>query len=207
MQKRLILTAGINSTGYLADSWRHVGGSPFVSSFNPAVAANYGSAPLPPREARYRQAHEFMSVVGALLDSWELRRPADPQAGLWDPDFARPIEHGGEFYNVAGPLNVPRHRRRRALIGQAGASGPGSTLPRPMARSSTAHCCRYRRLAPFETNSVGGPSRKGVMSALGGSFPVWFRSSGGAGKRRWSGTRRCREQAARRGCCGACQGC
>ncbi|MEY9380545.1 hypothetical protein [Rhizobium leguminosarum] len=30
MQKRLILTAGINSTGYLADSWRHVGGSPFV---------------------------------------------------------------------------------------------------------------------------------------------------------------------------------
>ncbi|MGR9132329.1 NtaA/DmoA family FMN-dependent monooxygenase [Rhizobium leguminosarum] len=219
MPKRLILTAGINSTGYLADSWRHVGGSPLVfaefdhylrttriahagtldavffsdhpalgadpaqrplhsfepltlstalavavpdigfeitvsstysapydlarrlatldhisggrvicnvvSSFNPAVAANYGSAPLPPREARYRQAHEFMSVVGALLDSWELRRPADPQAGLWDPDFARPIGHRGEFYNVAGPLNVPRDRQRRALIGQAGASGPG----------------------------------------------------------------------------------
>ncbi|WP_246719476.1 LLM class flavin-dependent oxidoreductase [Rhizobium laguerreae] len=96
-----------------------------VSSFNPAVAANYGSAPLPPREARYRQAHEFMSVVGALLDSWELRLPADPQARLWDPDFARPIGHRGEFYNVAGPLNVPRDRRRRALIGQAGASGPG----------------------------------------------------------------------------------
>ncbi|MDL2408496.1 NtaA/DmoA family FMN-dependent monooxygenase [Rhizobium calliandrae] len=219
MQRRLILTAGINSTGYLADSWRHVSDSPLVfaefdhylratriahagrldavffsdhpalgadpaqrplhsfepltlstalavavpdigfeitvsstysapydlarrlatldhisggrvicnivSSFNPAVAANYGSAPLPPREARYRQAHEFMSVVTALLKSWNLRRPVDPQSGVWDPDFARPISHKGEFYSVAGPLNVPSDARRRALIGQAGASGPG----------------------------------------------------------------------------------
>jgi FMN-dependent oxidoreductase (nitrilotriacetate monooxygenase family) len=218
MQPRLILTAGINSTGYLAESWRHVSGSPLifaefdhylrttkiahsgrldavffsdhpalgadpaqrplhsfepltlstalamavpdigfeitvsstfsapydlarrlatldhisggrvicniVSSFNPAVAANYGSAPLPPREARYRQAHEFMSVVTALLDSWDLRRPADPQSGVWNPEFARPIGHKGEFFSVAGPLNVPRGPQR-PLIGQAGASGPG----------------------------------------------------------------------------------
>lgn len=34
-----------------------------VSSFNPDVAANFGSEPLPPRKARYERAQEFLDVV------------------------------------------------------------------------------------------------------------------------------------------------
>lgn len=37
-----------------------------VSSFNPNVAANFGSAPLPPRGERYSRAAEFMDVVKQL---------------------------------------------------------------------------------------------------------------------------------------------
>ena len=95
-----------------------------VSSFNPAVAANFGSAPLPPREARYRQAHEFMAVFNRLFDSWDLRPSPDPQAA-WDAAGARPLDHHGEFYSIAGPLNVPRGPQGRPVIGQAGGSSDG----------------------------------------------------------------------------------
>lgn len=95
-----------------------------VSSFNPAVAANFGAAPLPPREARYRQAHEFMDVLGALFDSWALA-PSSDGTQAWDSEGARPIGHRGEFYTVAGPLNVPRGPQGRPVIGQAGSSEAG----------------------------------------------------------------------------------
>lgn len=95
-----------------------------VSSFNPAIAANFGDAPLPGREARYRQAHEFMRVFGALLDSWSLQEAATPDRA-WDEAGAKPIDHRGEFFTVAGPLNVPVGPQRRPVIGQAGASEAG----------------------------------------------------------------------------------
>lgn len=95
-----------------------------VSSFNPAVAANFGSAPLPPREARYRQAHEFMAVFNALFESWNLRPSPTPDA-VWDASGVRPLNHQGEFYSVAGPLNVPVGPQTRPVIGQAGASSDG----------------------------------------------------------------------------------
>ena len=95
-----------------------------VSSFNPAIAANFGHAPLPDRDARYRQAHEFMAVFGALLDSWSLR-PADAADLAWDPKGAGPMDHEGEFFSVTGPLNVPVGPQRRPVIGQAGASDAG----------------------------------------------------------------------------------
>lgn len=95
-----------------------------VSSFNPAVAANFGSAPLPPRDARYRQAHEFMAVFNGLFESWELRASASPEAA-WDASGARRLDHKGEFYSVAGPLNVPVGPQGRPVIAQAGASNDG----------------------------------------------------------------------------------
>ncbi|CDP51595.1 Nitrilotriacetate monooxygenase component A [Devosia sp. DBB001] len=95
-----------------------------VSSFNPAVAANFGSAPLPPREARYRQAHEFMAVFNALFESWDVR-PSPTAEGAWDASGAHRLDHKGEFYSVAGPLNVPTGRQGRPVMAQAGASNDG----------------------------------------------------------------------------------
>jgi FMN-dependent oxidoreductase (nitrilotriacetate monooxygenase family) len=97
-----------------------------VSSFNPAVAANFGGDPLPPREDRYRKADEFMRVLYALWESWDLKREGGvPDGRLWDGASAHAIHHEGEFFTVAGPLNVPRGPQGRPVIAQAGASDGG----------------------------------------------------------------------------------
>lgn len=96
-----------------------------VSSFNPAVAANYGSEPLPPREERYRRAGEFLDVVKQLWASWDLPDELAPDGALWDEAEARPIDHHGEFYDVRGPLNVPVGPQGHPVIAQAGASQHG----------------------------------------------------------------------------------
>jgi FMN-dependent oxidoreductase (nitrilotriacetate monooxygenase family) len=99
-----------------------------VSSFNPDIAANFGAAPLPPRADRYRRADEFLDVVKKLWLSWD--RPYDdrPDGPLWDSATARRIDHHGDFFDVAGPLNVPIGPQGHPVICQAGASDAGIDL-------------------------------------------------------------------------------
>jgi alkanesulfonate monooxygenase SsuD/methylene tetrahydromethanopterin reductase-like flavin-dependent oxidoreductase (luciferase family) len=68
-----------------------------------------------PREAEdlaayCQRAGEFISVVKELWDSWEDEGFAlDKASGMFaDPDRVHPINHAGRFFNVRGPLNVPR---------------------------------------------------------------------------------------------------
>ncbi|WP_432842433.1 NtaA/DmoA family FMN-dependent monooxygenase [Dactylosporangium sp. CA-092794] len=99
-----------------------------VSSFNPDIAANFGSAPLPPRAERYRRADEFLEVVKRLWLSWDPPTGEPPAGPLWDDGTARPIDHRGEFFTVAGPLNVPIGPQGHPVISQAGASDAGVDL-------------------------------------------------------------------------------
>ena len=83
-----------------------------VSSFNPNVAANFGSEPLPPREVRYAKATEFLDVAKKLWASWDPRREGDvPPERFWDAAQAHTIDHEGAYFSVRGPLNVPRGPR------------------------------------------------------------------------------------------------
>src|SRR6202023_633116 len=41
------------------------------------------------------------------------------------PDRIRPIHHKGEYYQVAGPLNLPRCPQGRPVLVQAGSSDTG----------------------------------------------------------------------------------
>ena len=41
------------------------------------------------------------------------------------PDRIRPINHRGDFYQVAGPLNMPRCPQGRPVLVQAGSSDTG----------------------------------------------------------------------------------
>jgi FMN-dependent oxidoreductase (nitrilotriacetate monooxygenase family) len=101
-----------------------------VTSFAPDAAANFGYSEPPPKEERYRRAHEFLEVVTKLWDAWdEDAIIADRQTGRWGaPDKIRPIDHHGEFFDVRGPLSVPPSPQGRPVIVQAGGSEGGLAL-------------------------------------------------------------------------------
>jgi len=100
-----------------------------VSSFNPNVSANFGSAPLPPRSERYARATEFLDVAKKLWASWDWSREGElPESRFWDASSAHAIDHEGAYFNVKGPLNVPRGPQGHPVLAQAGASEGGIDL-------------------------------------------------------------------------------
>src|SRR5437660_634912 len=92
------------------------------------------SQPRPPRGVvqvshadRYVRGEEFMAVVKALWDSWAADAVIDDRAaGVYARrDRITPIKHRGDFYQVAGPLNLPRCPQGRPVLVQAGSSDTG----------------------------------------------------------------------------------
>ncbi|GAA3300157.1 LLM class flavin-dependent oxidoreductase [Dactylosporangium vinaceum] len=101
-----------------------------VTSLNDAEARNFGLSAHLGHAERYRRAEEFFDVVAGLWDSFDdgaVR--ADRVAGrFFDPAGLHRLDHHGEFFDVAGPLNIRRPPQGRPVIAQAGSSGPGRTL-------------------------------------------------------------------------------
>ncbi|WP_433634751.1 LLM class flavin-dependent oxidoreductase [Nocardia sp. CA-120079] len=98
-----------------------------VTTFEPNAARNFGITELPERDERYRRAAEYVELTEKLWDSWEDDAViGDQQAGLFaDPAKVHSVEHRGEFYAVAGPLNVTRSPQGRPVLVQAGSSPQG----------------------------------------------------------------------------------
>jgi FMN-dependent oxidoreductase (nitrilotriacetate monooxygenase family) len=98
-----------------------------VTSWLPAAARNFGGAGSPAHEERYARGEEFLAVANALWDSWAEDAVLDDRAaGLYArADRIRPILHKGEYYDVAGPLNMPRCPQGRPVLVQAGSSETG----------------------------------------------------------------------------------
>lgn len=94
-------------------------------------AENFGDAPLPPPEARYRKAAEFTDVVRRLWQSY-------PPPGADGLPQAHPIDHAGEFFSVKGPLNVRGHESGPPPIFQAGASDIGREFAASVADATFA---------------------------------------------------------------------
>jgi FMN-dependent oxidoreductase (nitrilotriacetate monooxygenase family) len=97
-----------------------------VTSWLATAASNYGGNPLD-HATRYERGEEFMTVVKALWDSWASDALVDNrQAGHYAQlERIRAIDHEGEFYKVAGPLNLPRSPQGRPVLIQAGSSETG----------------------------------------------------------------------------------
>lgn len=100
-----------------------------VTSMTDAEARNHGMDGLPAHAQRYARAEEFTSVLLRLWDSW----PAEAILADRDGDYAdesrlRSIDHSGDHFSVAGPLNIPSTPQGRPVIFQAGASAPGRDL-------------------------------------------------------------------------------
>ncbi|MBV8777372.1 MAG: LLM class flavin-dependent oxidoreductase, partial [Alphaproteobacteria bacterium] len=98
-----------------------------VTSWLATAARNFGGAGQVGHEDRYTRGEEFMAVVKALWDSWADDAVVDDRAGgvYARADRIRPINHRGEFYQVAGPLNMPRCPQGRPVLVQAGSSDTG----------------------------------------------------------------------------------
>jgi FMN-dependent oxidoreductase (nitrilotriacetate monooxygenase family) len=98
-----------------------------VTSWLATAASNYGGSSQVSHGDRYAQAEEFMTVVTGLWDSWAEDAVLDDRAGgrYAREDRIRPIDHVGERYQVAGPLNLPRTPQGRPVLVQAGSSEVG----------------------------------------------------------------------------------
>src|ERR1700723_2355648 len=81
-----------------------------VTSSLASSARNLGGEPQLSHADRYARGEEFMRVVNALWDSWAEDALIDDRAsGIYaKADRIRPINHRGDFYQVEGPLNIPR---------------------------------------------------------------------------------------------------
>lgn len=97
-----------------------------VTSGSTVEAGNFGIE-RPDHDRRYARAEEFVQVVAALWDSFgDGAIVADAASGTYaDTDRISPIDHHGEFFDVAGPLNVPRPVQGYPLLVQAGSSEAG----------------------------------------------------------------------------------
>ncbi|MGE3273131.1 MAG: NtaA/DmoA family FMN-dependent monooxygenase, partial [Chloroflexota bacterium] len=98
-----------------------------VTSWLATAARNYGGNGQVSHADRYSQGEEFMTVVKALWDSWADDAVLDDRAGgrYANADRIKAIDHHGEHYRVAGPLNLPRTPQGRPVLVQAGSSEVG----------------------------------------------------------------------------------
>ena len=98
-----------------------------VTSWLATAAANFGGEGQVSHADRYARGEEFMTVVKALWDSWADDAVVDDRvSGQYARgDRIRPINHRGDFYQVEGPLNIPRCPQGRPVLVQAGSSDTG----------------------------------------------------------------------------------
>jgi N-acetyl-S-(2-succino)cysteine monooxygenase len=101
-----------------------------VTGADGRAALNFGHDRHAETNQRYDRAAEFIATVQRLWDSWEDDAlPRDPASGVFaDPAKVHPVDHRGEFFAVAGPLNVPRPPQGNPPIVQAGTSERAADL-------------------------------------------------------------------------------
>jgi len=122
-----------------------------VTSAGADEAANFGLLDRPDHAVRYQRADEFLTVAKALWDSWESEAILGDKAGgrYADPSRLHAIDHAGEHFRVAGPLNVERPPQGHPLLVQAGSSEDGKNFAARHAEAIfTAHQT-YERAAAF----------------------------------------------------------
>jgi FMN-dependent oxidoreductase (nitrilotriacetate monooxygenase family) len=101
-----------------------------VTSLDSGTSRNYGLDEHLDYATRYGRALEHVTVVRGLWDSYEDDAfPADVERDVFlDPGKQHPLNHEGEHFKVAGPLNLSRSPQGQPVIFQAGVSEEGRNL-------------------------------------------------------------------------------
>ncbi|MGF6265755.1 FMN-dependent oxidoreductase (nitrilotriacetate monooxygenase family) [Paraburkholderia youngii] len=136
-------------------------------------ARNFGRDAVPNHAQRYERAAEFTEVVKALWDSWEDDAFVGDKAGGRFVDVAKvhAIAHRGRYFDVQGPLNLPRSPQGHPVVVQAGASADGRGLAARHAEAvfsasqSFEESAAYRRDLNERAAAYGRPPVK-VLAGL-----------------------------------------
>jgi FMN-dependent oxidoreductase (nitrilotriacetate monooxygenase family) len=98
-----------------------------VTSMNDSEAMNYSAATHLKHDERYDRADEFMELAFELWESWEPDALVlDREQGIYaDPAKVHYVNFRSKWFQVRGPLNMPRSPQGRPVIIQAGSSGRG----------------------------------------------------------------------------------
>jgi len=98
-----------------------------VTTWSVPAASNFGASDQVSHADRYLRAEEYVNITKALWDSWSDDAVVDNRtSGVYAKvESIRPIDHAGDYYQVAGPLNVPRCPQGRPVLVQAGSSEVG----------------------------------------------------------------------------------
>jgi FMN-dependent oxidoreductase (nitrilotriacetate monooxygenase family) len=101
-----------------------------VTSFDTGTSKNYGLEEHLDYATRYGRALEAVQVIRGLWDSYEDDAfVADTERNVFlDPDRLHALDHAGEHFSVAGPLNISRSAQGQPVIFQAGVSEDGRNL-------------------------------------------------------------------------------
>jgi FMN-dependent oxidoreductase (nitrilotriacetate monooxygenase family) len=101
-----------------------------VTSGDAGTAGNYGRDEHYDYDTRYGRAQEHVKVVQGLWQSWEDDAfVRDRSSGRYfDPAKLHPLNHKGDYFSVAGPLNIQRSPQGQPVIFQAGDSEQGRAL-------------------------------------------------------------------------------
>jgi FMN-dependent oxidoreductase (nitrilotriacetate monooxygenase family) len=149
-----------------------------VTSADPGAAYNFSRDAIIAHADRYKRAEEFIDVVTGLWDTADddafLR---DRQSGVYfDPDKVRSLDHRGAFFQVRGPLNIPRAPQGHPVVVQAGSSEPGKELAARTAEAVFTAQQTLESSVAFYSDLKGRLARYGRstddVKILPGVFPV-----------------------------------
>ncbi|HEX3796888.1 MAG TPA: LLM class flavin-dependent oxidoreductase [Acidimicrobiales bacterium] len=98
-----------------------------VTSVNDSEAQNYGLKEVIAHDARYDRADEFLEATTGLWNTWDDDALVlDRQTPLFaNPEMVHELNYKGEWFDVRGPLTVPRCPQGQPVLMQAGSSGRG----------------------------------------------------------------------------------
>src|ERR1700760_2119012 len=134
-----------------------------VTSLDPGTSKNDGREEHFDYPTRYGRALEHVQVAQGLWDSYEDDAfPRDKEAGVFfDPSRQHELNHVGEHFSVAGPLNVERSPQGRPVIFQAGNSEEGRDLAATVGEGIFTHAHPFEEGQAFYAERRQGAAAKG----------------------------------------------
>jgi FMN-dependent oxidoreductase (nitrilotriacetate monooxygenase family) len=134
-----------------------------VTTGDAGSAANFSREEHFDYDTRYARGLEFVRVAQGLWDSDEAGAfPRDRATRTFlDPSRQHALNHRGEYFQVAGPLNVSRSPQGQPVIFQAGDSDQGRDLGAEIGEGIFTHAASLEAGQAFYSDIKGRAAAKG----------------------------------------------